>query len=279
MCSSPLQEPLQVATLNVQPANVQRYVHIGLYEEFPTPERLAKLQQVDFPISLAVAAPSREVFLTLQTAIVQTYPQVRRLFFWPVLAREEGYYLGPFSDASAIERVAAEARDIPVLWDLELPLREVWFIRRGLANWRRSRRFTATWRREPPVHIWRSYAGLGLNPLVLRMLGMHYDPLDYANVSLHLDLYTTGRGRRRRDMQRILRLGVERYGARFIPALGVLDDGEGRARQFVPPATLRRDLQLVREAGVGEVWLFGVNGLNEAYLAAVRETLPLELLA
>jgi len=256
------------------------YVHIGLYEEFPTPERLAKLQQVDFPVALAVAAPSRAVFLALQATIAQTYPQVRTIYFWPVLAHAEGYYLGPFSDAAAIERVAGEASGLPVLWDLELPLREVWFLKRGLANWQRNRQFTAAWlaRRELPVPIWRSYAGLGLNPLVLRALGMHYDPLDYPQVSLHLDLYTTGSGRPRDEMQRILHSGVERYGARFIPALGALDDGEGRAEQFVPPATLRRDLQLVREAGVAEVWLFGVNGLNAEYLAAVRETLPLESL-
>jgi hypothetical protein len=36
-----------------------------------------------------------------------------------------------------------------------------------------------------------------------------------------------------------------------------------------------RNLQLARGAGVAEVWLFGVNGLNDEYLSALRETLPL----
>mgnify|MGYP001569888165 CR=1 FL=1 len=69
---------------------------------------------------------------------------------------------------------------------------------------------------------------------------------------------------------------VERYGERFVPSLGVLNDGEGPAHIFVPPTTLRRNLQLAREAGVAEVWLFGVNGLNDEYLSALRETLSLE---
>jgi hypothetical protein len=56
----------------------------------------------------------------------------------------------------------------------------------------------------------------------------------------------------------------------------VLDDGEGAANQFVPPETLRRNLRIARAAGVSEIWLFGVNGLNAAYLEAVREELPLE---
>jgi hypothetical protein len=58
----------------------------------------------------------------------------------------------------------------------------------------------------------------------------------------------------------------------------VLDDGEGSPLQFIPPQTLRRNLRIARAAGASQVWLFGVNGLNEAYLQAVREELPLERL-
>ena len=38
-------------------------VRIGLYEEFPSAGRLDKLRQVDFPVSLAIAASSRAQFL------------------------------------------------------------------------------------------------------------------------------------------------------------------------------------------------------------------------
>jgi hypothetical protein len=80
-------------------------------------------------------------------------------------------------------------------------------------------------------------------------------------------------------MARSLRCGVEKYGEHFIPALGSLNDGEGSEEIFVPPGTLRRDLKLAREAGVSEIWLFGVNGLNADYLSALRETVPLETLS
>ena len=130
--------------------------------------------------------------------------------------------------------------------------------------------------RTEPVHIWRSHASMGLDPLFLRLVGMHFDPLDYPQVSLHLDLYNTGAGRPPEQMARIMRCGVERYGARFIPALGVLNDGAGRPDEFVPPPTLRRDLQLARAAGVSELWLFGVNGLNDEVVQMLRQTLPLE---
>ena len=99
---------------------------------------------------------------------------------------------------------------------------------------------------------------------------------DHPQVSLHLDLYAASAGRTSDEMARILHCGVERYGARFIPALGVLDDGAGRPDQFIAPETLQRDLKLSRAAGVPEVWLFGVNGMTENVVHMLHETLPLE---
>lgn len=242
---------------------------VGLYEEFPTADRLAKLAAVDFPVSLAVAAPSRAEFLVLRETISATYPQVRAIYFWPTLAPVEGYYPGTWSAGAGLRRAAAEAEGLPVLWDLEFPRgNQGW----APGDWAGNRRFLDGWLRThlagAPVHVWRSYAFLGLDSPLLRLAGMHFDPREYPQLWLHLDLYTGSRARPAWLMGRILRCGVERYGDRFVPALGVLDDGEGPGR-FTPPALLARDLRLAREAGVSEVWVFGLNGLQGEYLEAV----------
>jgi hypothetical protein len=258
-----------------QPDTLPATVRIGLYEEFPAPWRLEKLRHIDFPVTLAVAAPSHTVFLKLRDTITRQYPQVREVYFWPLLTAREGYYPGTWSDATAIQRVAGDAEDLPVLWDLEMPpdLKHP-----SIASWPHNRSWLDQWlrSRSQPVHIWRSHASMGLDPLFLRLVGMHFDPLDYPQVSLHLDLYNTETSRTAAQMAQIMRCGVERYGARFIPALGVLNDGAGRPEQFVPPATLHRDLTLARAAGVSELWLFGVNGLNDEIVTMLRQTLPLE---
>ncbi|HJZ45571.1 MAG TPA: hypothetical protein VKE41_00325 [Roseiflexaceae bacterium] len=258
-----------------QPAELPATVRIGLYEEFPAPWRLEQLKYVDFPVTLAVAAPSRTVFLKLRETIQRQYPQVREVYFWPLLTAREGYYPGTWSDARAIQRVADDAKGLPVLWDLEMPPE---LKNPSIASWPENRTWLDQWLRSrtEPVHIWRSHASMGLDPLFLQLVGMHFDPLDYPQVSLHLDLYNAAAGRTSQQMARIMRCGVERYGARFIPALGVLNDGAGKADQFVPPATLRRDLELARAAGVNELWLFGVNGLNPDVVTMLRKTLPLE---
>jgi hypothetical protein len=261
----------------IQPPSLPAIVQVGLYEEFPNPWRLTKLNQVDFSVSLAVAAPTRAAFLQLRESIQRDYPQVRRVFFWPLLTAEQGYYPGPLSNPQAVRRVMAEAADLPVLWDLELPP-GLKHISSPFSSLPQNRSATAACLRgrTQPVHIWRSYASLGLNPWLLRVAGLHYDPLEYPAVSLHLDLYATGAGQPEQGLQRLMREGVAAYGARFIPSLGVLNDGEGAESQFIPPETLRRNLRIARASGVRELWLFGVNGLNDAYLKAVREELPLE---
>jgi hypothetical protein len=119
---------------------------------------------------------------------------------------------------------------------------------------------------------------MGLNPAFLRLTAMHVDPVDYPQVHLHLDLYTTGAGQDADELTRILRCGVERYGGRFIPSFGVLNDQEGPSEIFVPPDTFRRNLSLARAAGVSEIWVFGANGLNSDYLDALHDSLPLESL-
>jgi len=260
------------------PATLPETVRIGLYEEFPVPWRLDKLQQIDFPVTLAIAAHSRAEFEGLRKNVLQDYPQVREVYFWPLLSHEEGYYLGGWSDADGIRRIAAEAEGLPVLWDLEMPLGQAEL---SFEDWWQNRAFLDEWlgQRTEPVHIWRSHISMGLNPLFLRLAAMHFDPQDYPAVSLQLNLYMTGSGLATDEMAHILRCGVERYGERFAPALGVLNDGEGPEHIFVPTDTLRRNLELARKAGVAEVWLFGVNGLNEEYLSALRETLPLESLS
>lgn len=248
-------------------------VRVGLYEEFPSSDRLDELRQVDFPVSLAIAASSRAGFLQLRDAVRRDYPRVRDVLFWPLLTAGEGYYPGAWSDAAAVQRVAREADGLPVLWDLELPRAPA---SPSLRDWWRNRTFLDAWLRQraEPTHIWRSSTALGLDSALLRLSALQFDPLRYRHVSVQLDLYATGDGLPDVLLRRVLRCGVERYGDRFIPSFGVLNDGQGAADAFVPTATLQRYLRAARQAGVGEVWLFGASGLTGDVVRTLHATLP-----
>ena len=254
-------------------ASLPSTVRIGLYEEFPSQDRLDKLRYLDYPVSLALAASSRVAFLRYRDMVERSYPQVRAVFFWPLLSWEEGYYPGAWSDAAGVRRIAAEADGLPVVWDLELP-RDL--ARHSAGDWWTNRTFLDRWlrHRTQPTHIWRSTTALGLDTAFLRLSALHFDPSDYPGLSLQLDLYATGEGLADLLLKRMLRCGVERCADRFIASFGVLNDGASAKDVYVPMTTLRRYLRAARETGVAEVWLFGVNGLNEAVAAALREALP-----
>lgn len=257
-----------------QPATLPNAVRIGLYEEFPTVQRLEKLNQVDFPVRLAIAASSRDEFLPIRETVEQTYPMVQEVFFWPLLSLEEGYYPGTWSNYDGIERLANESDGLPILWDLEWPREGHWYP----VDWPENKIFLDRWleERAEPVHVWRPHPYFGLDSRLLSMVGMHVDPLDYPLVYLHLDMYALGRGLPDMLLERVLRCGVEAYGEQFIPSFGVLNDQEGSDARFVPVETLKRYLRAARQAGVSEIWLFGANGINAEYLAAIRETLPVD---
>ena len=59
---------------------------------------------------------------------------MRAVYFWPLLTDAGGYYPGTWLDASAVERVAAEAADLPVLRDLEMPRDKTTIWRRSWAS-------------------------------------------------------------------------------------------------------------------------------------------------
>src|SRR5262249_38834773 len=86
-------------------AALPQTVRVGLSEEFPNPWRLERLHLIDFPVTLAIAAPSRAVFLELRATILRDYPQVREVYFWPLLSYDEGYYPGSWSSADGVKRV------------------------------------------------------------------------------------------------------------------------------------------------------------------------------
>src|SRR5215467_14376997 len=99
-----------------------------------------------------------------------------------MLSADEGYYPGAWSDPNGVRRVAADTDGLPVLWDMELPRDQMGT---SLQNWWENRSFLDSWLRARtiPVHIWRANRNMGLNPLFLRLVAMHFDPRDYPEVS------------------------------------------------------------------------------------------------
>ena len=80
---------------------------ISFFEEFPTEETLAKLKLVSWPTKLYVAANSVEQFRAI-TSVVRHNKQLLEAVYWPILKKQEGYWISPFSKQGALQQLFDE---------------------------------------------------------------------------------------------------------------------------------------------------------------------------
>ena len=97
---------------------------ITLLEEFPIEENLSKLELLDFPVNIFVAANNIIEFNKIEEKI-KKYPFVKTVGYWPILSIEDGYWFSAFTKREGIKRIMKELEStntpFSVLWDAELP--------------------------------------------------------------------------------------------------------------------------------------------------------------
>lgn len=92
---------------------------ISFFEEFPITWNISKLKLISGPTKVYLAARSLTEFNCIKKKKNAQY------IYWPILEKEEGYWISPFAKRKALQRIFAELRNkkIPVMLDLELPLK------------------------------------------------------------------------------------------------------------------------------------------------------------
>src|SRR3989344_5220836 len=95
---------------------------ISFFEEFPTEDTLAKLKLVSWPTKLYVAANNLQQFRAV-TSVVRHNQNLLEAVYWPVLQKQEGYWISAFSKQSALQHLfeQLEHTKTPVMLDLEPP--------------------------------------------------------------------------------------------------------------------------------------------------------------
>ena len=73
---------------------------ISFFEEFPDKNSLSKLKLINFNTKLYLAAKSYKEFKKIK--IKNKF--VKELIYWPILEKNEGYWISPFSDNKALKR-------------------------------------------------------------------------------------------------------------------------------------------------------------------------------
>ncbi len=262
-----------------------------LYEEFPNEESLSKLDYIDFPIDLVLAAKSLDEFENLENKVKKG--NVENVVYWPLLSKEEGYWPNVFSKKTALMRVINEInkskRNLEIVWDCEFGFERnesgnivigdtVKFkdnkelIRNFLKNRNRNIEITTV---EIPNYLF--------GDSLLGVFGLAFDPLEYYTKKNKM-VYSSLRKYAEKYIPKIsldekyyelfkreLRNGVNKFGDKFSISLGCLSNGIIGNEPLMNMGELERELTIAKEEEINEVYLFRLNGINKEYSEVMKK--------
>ena len=251
-------------------------MNISFFEEFPSRQNLEKLTLVSWPSKLYLAARSLREF----TAVVGRIKRknIRTFIYWPVLERKEGYWISPFSQRKALKRIFRElgGRRIPVMLDLELPTTQnpLLYLTQAfsfIANKRLIRQFIQNYR--GAIYLAEYYPEGKWKERMLQFLGLHYPSFPRASPSVKIIkmLYHSLHPFKEEYVKQELKRGRSEHQKNFLVAYGTMGTGIQRTEPNITFEQLARDLQLAQQAGIGEVIIYRLGGLQTRYATCLQK--------
>ena len=239
-------------------------MRVSFFEEFPSPENLEKLKFIQWPSRLFLAARSLEEFLHLKEQFKNKY--VTEIIYWPVLSKKEGYWFSPFSKRKALLRIFNEvkSKNVPVMIDAELPTTQnpILYFTQAF-NFFRNRKILRNFVKEyPSVYVAEYFPLHGWRASVLKFLGVSFSSRNHHVIKM---VYTSMRPLENKPFESYLKNAKTLFRDRFLLGLGVIATGVTGKEHVLSLKQLERDLELAKNAGIEEVVLFRLGGLDKEY--------------
>ena len=236
---------------------------ISFFEEFPTEESLAKLKYVTWPTKLYIAANSVHQFRAV-TSTLKRNKNLLEAVYWPVLEKKDGYWISPFSRQSALQGLFEELEHtkIPVMLDLELPTtRNPWLYLTEMLHFQRDKKMIRSF-----IHQYQGDTYLceyAAPEKGLQRLGLHYPDSKSKVMKM---LYNSTQRFDEASLLDHLQKDMQKFSKRYIVGYGTIAIGVGGDEPLLSPRQLEKDLEIAQKAGVQEVVIFRLGGLNSKYL-------------
>ena len=259
---------------------------ISFYEEFPTKENLDKIRLIKFPTRLIVAAKSLNEFNSIKNRITEyNNKNIKEVIYWPVLEKDEGYWLSALSKNSGLKRIIDELKQnekpLTIMWDAELPFYKAptykylfnYFIyfqnRRIILNFFKNAK-------NYNIKILTSEYPLQskfFRNLLFGLFLISFDPKKYGNKKIAM-LYTSlikNRPSIESFLEKQIKLGKEYFGDDFMVALGTITLGVNGNEPILSPDELGRDLKIAKKNKISEVVIFRLGGVNAKYVNVIKK--------
>ncbi|MBI4114211.1 MAG: hypothetical protein HY445_00010 [Candidatus Niyogibacteria bacterium] len=242
---------------------------------------MAKLDFIDWPSTILLAAPSLKLFEDVRTKYANKYPHIA-FGWWPTIP--SSYWVSGLANTSDLERLFAELtskvheKKLSVLIDLEFPIKKHLYIKnifRIRANKKRIlefftdaprfnlRAYTAEYP-APNALIYTLYQLLGISP---SFKFQHTKlPMCYSSIGLRYfgeKIWNSVKSFEKKFAQ----ANSDRVGF----GLGATAIGMSGNGQIITPKQLAEDIDWANGCGVKEIFIFRLGGLNESYVSVLKE--------
>jgi len=246
---------------------------ISFFEEFPNENNFRKLKLVRGKTNLFLAARSLKEFYEVKKKI-KDKSKVKKWVYWPILEKKEGYWISPFSRRQALLRIFGEleVKKMAVMLDLELPTtKNVWLyafqsLNFGL-NKRLIKEFIETYKGD--IYLAEYYPEGDSKENILQRLGLHYK--NSNNIKIIKMMYHSLHPFKESFVKKQLEHGVKEWGENYIIAYGAIAEGISGRERILSAKQLERDLNLAKQAGIEEVIIFRLGGLNKEYAKVIEQ--------
>ena len=245
-------------------------MQISFFEEFPTNRNLSKLKLVKWPTILYIAAKSIMEFNRIRSGIKNK--KVKQIVYWPILKNKDGYWISPFSRRKALLKIFNELSEkkMPIMIDAELPTtRNPWLYFSEMFNFFRNKKLIRNFIYKHNAYVC-EYCPEGRREAVLSLIGLHFKPVRFKIIKM---LYHSMHHYTRHFIINTLKSGKKKYNKKYIAAFGTIAKGIHRNEPILSYKTLKQDLQVAKKAGVNEVIIYRLGGLNKKYAQIIEECL------
>ncbi|MBI5871516.1 hypothetical protein HZB88_00325 [archaeon] len=239
---------------------------ISFFEEFPTKKNLEKINLVNWPTKIYIAAKSLEQFNKIKTEI--RAKNIKEFVYWPILEINEGYWISPFAKRSALKRIFKELKNTKtsVMLDLELPTtKNPKLYLTQFFNFPRNKSLIKKFIRnyQGTIYLAEYYPEGKRKEKILQFLGLHYKS-DKAKIIKMV--YHSIHHFNKEFISNEIKNGKKEFGKNFIVAYGTIAHGIGRWEPKLSPPQLKEDLRIAKEIGIEEAIIFRLGGLDRNYL-------------
>ncbi len=245
---------------------------ISFFEEFPTKNNLNKLNLINFPTKLYLAAKSLQEFSQIKSTIKNKF--IKEFVYWPILEIKEGYWISPFTKRRALKRIFNELNNNPTstMLDLEWPLTKnpLLFFTQAI-NFPRNKKLIRNFidNHKGKIHLCEYYPEGKKKDWFLEKMGLHYnnEKAKIIKMFYHSMHPSFNKDFFRKELQR----GKELHQDNFIASFGTIASGMKGNEPILTKEQLNQDLKIAKENNIQEVIIFRLGGLDKEYLKIIRK--------